>query len=76
MHNPFTSPPMPEWNALSNEDRRQISHESEFYTCPCCEDYAFRLYEIIRNQLIRREKRIFSQTMNPRFRVKMRRRII
>lgn len=77
MYNAFTSPPMPEWNGLSNEDRRSIDSQADVYSCPCCGDnYASYIYDIIRDQLIQREKRYFRYTMHPKCRVKMGRRVI
>jgi hypothetical protein len=72
---PFYSPPMPEWNGLSNEDRCDINSQADVYSCCCTDDsHASSIYDIIRNTLIKREKRIFQHTMKPRYRVKMNRR--
>jgi hypothetical protein len=76
MFNAFTSPPMPEWNGLSNDDRGTIDREVEVYSCPCCGTYTSNIYDIIRTQLVEREKRIFRYTMHPKCRVKMGRRVI
>jgi len=76
MYDAFRSPPMPEWNALSNHDRSWIISQAEVYSCPCCGEYTSNVYDIIRTQLVEREKRIFRYTMHPRCRVKMGRRVI
>lgn len=62
--NALTNPPVPDWNALSNEDREGILREWEFHSCPhSCGGDAAAFYEEIRKVLLDRERRIFRATM-------------
>jgi len=64
MYNPLTSPPMPEWNGLSNEDRDQLCSDWEVWSCPhSCGGDAFNYYDAIREVLKAREQRILKATM-------------
>jgi hypothetical protein len=64
MYNPLTSPPMPEWNGLSNEDRNQLCEKWEIWSCPhSCGGDASGFYDAIRRTLIQREKRVLAATM-------------
>lgn len=60
----LTNPPMPDWNELRNEDRKRIMDEGEYYACSCCSPHApAHIYDVIRDALKEREKRVFQATM-------------
>lgn len=64
MSSVFTSPPMPEWNALTNDERMKLSDEWSMWSCPhSCGGHALHFYDSIRKLLMAKERRIFTATM-------------
>lgn len=60
----LTNPPMPEWNALKNEERRALGEAWEMYSCPhSCGGDVLYVYNEIRKTLQSRERRVFEATM-------------
>lgn len=64
MYDAFTSPPMPEWNALRNEDRARLMTAWEFSSCPhSCGGDPLHFYDELRCVLKERERHYLEATM-------------
>lgn len=65
MYDPITNPPMPDWNALSNEDRVRLERAWEYSSCPhACGGDPLHFYEELRSVLKQRERRYLEHTMD------------
>ena len=65
MSNALINPPMPEWNALRNEETTSLTESWEMFSCPhSCSGDALSFYNAVRELLQEREKRIFQATMD------------
>ena len=64
MYDPLTNPPMPEWNALTNDERMSLDSTWGMYSCPhSCGGDVIYVYAAIRELLRKREQRYFKATM-------------
>ena len=64
IYDALTNPPLPEWNALSNEERGVLIRAWEFSSCPhACGGDPIHFYDELRRVLIEKEQRIFKETM-------------